>query len=222
MTVGWVYILVNASIRDLVKIGKTSRSPYDRAAEISSTTGVPTPFAVAYAVEVSDIDAAEQDIHKDLIQYRNSSEREFFCIKVWDAIHALQRISAKYEISPQEEKNNIYVVKIHQDNKIWSRIGCTNLDSDDLINLFKNKDRNFYIDFFLYSDHSREVVEYLNTKYNSNDKLIMYNVEFRCIEKTHMATVIYDAIDKFKALSKERDMKIEYEKAHPSTYWRCV
>lgn len=222
MTVGWIYILVNATIRDLVKIGKTSRSPYDRAAELSSTTGVPTPFAVAYAVEVSDIDAAEQDIHQDLMYCRNSHEREFFSIKVWDAIHALQRISTKYEINSKEEKNHIYVIKIHQNNNIWSRIGCTNLDSESLINLFKNKDRNFYIDFFLHSDHSREVVEYLNNKYNSNDRCIIYNLEFRLIEKTHISIVIYDAIDKFKAISKERDLKLEYEKTHPSTYWNDV
>ena len=53
---GYVYILINQSYRygglrrKLLKIGQTSRNPEERAKELSST-GVPTPFEVAYYIQ---------------------------------------------------------------------------------------------------------------------------------------------------------------------------
>ena len=43
-TIGYVYILENASMPGLIKIGKTSRDSVERARELSSATGVPTGF----------------------------------------------------------------------------------------------------------------------------------------------------------------------------------
>ncbi len=43
---GYVYVLMNSSMRGLVKIGKTEREPEERAKELSASTGVPTPFMV--------------------------------------------------------------------------------------------------------------------------------------------------------------------------------
>ncbi|PIY04238.1 MAG: hypothetical protein COZ20_06175 [Gallionellales bacterium CG_4_10_14_3_um_filter_54_96] len=45
---GYVYVLLNQSLPGCVKIGKTTRDTATRAAELSSATGVPTPFMVAY------------------------------------------------------------------------------------------------------------------------------------------------------------------------------
>jgi hypothetical protein len=47
-TPGFVYVLINPSLPSYVKIGKTTKDPSIRAAELSSATGVPTPFYVAY------------------------------------------------------------------------------------------------------------------------------------------------------------------------------
>jgi hypothetical protein len=45
---GFIYVLINVSMDGLVKIGKTQRDPEKRAIELSSATGVPTPFIVAF------------------------------------------------------------------------------------------------------------------------------------------------------------------------------
>jgi len=47
MNPGYVYILINPSLPDLIKIGKSVRDPRKRARELS-TTGVPAPFQVAF------------------------------------------------------------------------------------------------------------------------------------------------------------------------------
>lgn len=65
----------------LVKVGKTRRSPQERAAELSAgVTGVPTPFIVVYEQLFQDCDAAEAFVHTYLEQkgHRVSDNREFF------------------------------------------------------------------------------------------------------------------------------------------------
>ena len=39
---GYIYVLINNSMENLVKVGKTSRDAESRAKELSSVTGVPT------------------------------------------------------------------------------------------------------------------------------------------------------------------------------------
>ncbi len=88
---GFVYALINASIPGYVKIGKTSRSPDERAKELSAATGVPTPFIVAFEAYFFDCDHAESYVH-ELLQARNVarvSGREFFVTSVREAVKAI-------------------------------------------------------------------------------------------------------------------------------------
>jgi hypothetical protein len=88
---GYVYIAVNNSIQGMVKIGKTTRSPDERIKELSSATGVPTPFFLAHFVKVSDCTEAENYIHTRLESqgYRTSQYRPFFNVPLHEAIQLL-------------------------------------------------------------------------------------------------------------------------------------
>lgn len=52
MEYGYIYILNNNSMSGLIKIGSTVINAQERAKQISSNTGVPTPFKVAYELYV--------------------------------------------------------------------------------------------------------------------------------------------------------------------------
>ncbi|MGL4909067.1 MAG: GIY-YIG nuclease family protein [Bacteroidales bacterium] len=80
MAQGYVYALINPSLHGLVKVGKTIKEPEVRAKEISSDTGVPTPFIVAFKVFVSDCDSAESYLHSllEVKGFRVNKNREFF------------------------------------------------------------------------------------------------------------------------------------------------
>ena len=80
MAQGYVYALINSSLIGLVKVGKTVKDPEIRAKEISSDTGVPTPFIVAFKVFVSDCDAGELFLHSllEIKGFRINQKREFF------------------------------------------------------------------------------------------------------------------------------------------------
>ena len=91
---GFIYILLNAAPPKLVKIGKTTSSPDDRADELSQGSGVPGRFFVAFDVEVEDCDVAEELVHQELSGCRYSATREFFEISLRDAIQAVLRITS--------------------------------------------------------------------------------------------------------------------------------
>jgi len=103
---GYVYVLMNPSMKGLVKIGKTEREPEERAKELSSTTGVPTPFVVAYENYFESCSEAEIFVHKHLGEkgYRVSEKREFFEIPIKVAIDTL--IMASNHFGCFEEKGN--------------------------------------------------------------------------------------------------------------------
>jgi hypothetical protein len=93
VTSGYIYVLLNPSMdRNVLKIGKTKRTPEVRAAELSNATGVPLRFMVAYEAQVSNCDVAENMIHQRLGAYRISENREFFELPLKDAISVVDEI----------------------------------------------------------------------------------------------------------------------------------
>lgn len=89
---GYIYVLLNPAMEGLVKIGKTKRDPAERMNELSSATGVPTPFILVYKEYFDDCDRAEQVIHSLLEDrgYRLADNREFFYVPVHEAIKIIQ------------------------------------------------------------------------------------------------------------------------------------
>lgn len=75
---GWVYVLENESMPGVYKIGMTTSTPEKRAKDISSSTGVPTPFIVVKEYRSHLPSDHERDIHNLLARYRVNQGREFF------------------------------------------------------------------------------------------------------------------------------------------------
>jgi len=98
---GHVYILVNSSFPELVKIGRTTKSPELRASELSST-GTPGRFVVAYSVLVSNCVEIESEMHTFFAEKRHTNDREFFEVCSADAINALIDITKNRKIYKQE------------------------------------------------------------------------------------------------------------------------
>ena len=101
----YVYILINPAIPNLVKIGRTDRSPEDRASELA-TTGVPTAFIVAYEHQVGNSRGAESAIHALLQEkgFRPEASREFFKMPLKTAVAVVTEICAAYEDESGEDE----------------------------------------------------------------------------------------------------------------------
>lgn len=88
---GFVYVLSNPSMPGLLKIGMTRFNPSRRVQELSSATGVPTPFQLVYYREFHNCVVAELEIHSLLASkgLRYNDQREFFTIDTVEAINTL-------------------------------------------------------------------------------------------------------------------------------------
>lgn len=98
---GYVYVMVNPSLPDMVKIGMTTKDPNERAKELSTATGVPTPFMLVFYKPFVDCYSTEQRIHQYLEDkgYRVNNNREFFNMPTKLAIDVVQ---ACYNLEQKE------------------------------------------------------------------------------------------------------------------------
>ena len=122
---GYVYILSNPSFKeDIFKIGRTTRTPEDRAWEIfRGATGVPTEFQVSYARQVANCKEAESEIHQTLDDARINDSREFFKTSLSQAKEVFEtvciRIDQQYEntaTTRQKLKGKVIIDHIESSN----------------------------------------------------------------------------------------------------------
>ncbi|MEU6129238.1 GIY-YIG nuclease family protein [Saccharopolyspora sp. NPDC047091] len=119
---GVIYILLNPSYPGMLKIGRTKNSALRRARELSTSTGVPQPFEVVYDTVVSDAVAAEREIHEALFDMRPNPKREFFSIKIRDAISLVQQTAERYPVDPEIESEEIDILPdIEERMRRWLR-----------------------------------------------------------------------------------------------------
>jgi hypothetical protein len=81
---GFIYVLSNEAMPGLVKIGLTTKTPMERAAQLFSTA-VPVPFKVEFAIYTPDVTESEERIHEQLDHHRVSDAREFFRVEPSEA-----------------------------------------------------------------------------------------------------------------------------------------
>lgn len=102
---GWVYVLSNKAMPDIVKIGYSTKDPSLRADELKGT-GLPHSFVVEYDALVVDPRDVEQQVHQQLREHHES--KEFFRITVSQAIEyirlvvSIQKKTILLETSNQE------------------------------------------------------------------------------------------------------------------------
>jgi hypothetical protein len=92
---GYVYVLSNPCMPNLVKIGFTRRNIDIRLAELNSSTGVPESFVLEAAFSSVSPERDEQVVHSKLSDHRTNKNREFFQIEVLEAITKIKNIFEK-------------------------------------------------------------------------------------------------------------------------------
>lgn len=98
-----VYVLTNPAMPGLVKIGQiTQREVADRMKQLYST-GVPVPFACAFACQVKDAAEAEKALHLAFGMTRINPNREFFKLEPERVIAVLQLLKLD-DITQQFER----------------------------------------------------------------------------------------------------------------------
>lgn len=96
---GFLYVLSNPVLPGLYKVGRTARTPYIRARELSSPSGWPVavPFQVEHFVFVHDTITAERQMRKQMsiCGFRYVFNREFFTARLDNIIWLMDYIREK-------------------------------------------------------------------------------------------------------------------------------
>lgn len=130
---GFVYVLMNQSLPGCVKIGRTTRDCAARAAELSSATGVPTPFLVAFEAYFENCHEAETYIHTLLESegVRLASNREFFSITASQAIKAVIQAQGRLGVAstdtstdctPSAQSNDALDISSASASQPWEKL----------------------------------------------------------------------------------------------------
>lgn len=77
---GYVYLLTNAAMPGLVKIGKTDKDDVNERIRQLYTTAVPLPFELEYACRVDNFSEVESALHVAFGPQRININREYFSI----------------------------------------------------------------------------------------------------------------------------------------------
>ena len=105
---GHVYALINESMPGLYKVGRTISDPEKRARELSSGTGMPTPFVVhSYAV-CGDYVRAEKSAHEMLSDTRIGA-KEFFRteeVRVLNCLNSLGKLTCTGSVDAEVFKQS--------------------------------------------------------------------------------------------------------------------
>jgi hypothetical protein len=120
---------------NMVKVGKTTRSPSERAEELSRATGLPTPFIVVYEQLFADCGAAESFVHVYLETkgYRVADNREFFNAPVSVVVKAIA-------LAPNAIDNESLTPQPEEDDDLLEHSG----EPDELDDLSLDEDEPTY------------------------------------------------------------------------------
>jgi len=93
----WVYVLENETTPGLYKVGYTKLTPDERAKQVSSATGVPLPYTVAWAFRCFNGEILEGEVHHALKKYRVNNQREFFQLDLNEIKKTIELIGNKFK-----------------------------------------------------------------------------------------------------------------------------
>ena len=92
----YIYVLVNKSVPGMVKIGMTTLTPDQRAKQISSATGVPTPWIPVFSFPCYRSDLLEEEIHEYFAAQRVNDHREMFSVDSYTAQQVIEQLGKRY------------------------------------------------------------------------------------------------------------------------------
>lgn len=121
----------------LIKIGFTFDNVENRMKQLF-TSGVPSPFLLGASFLVNTPDKCEKEIHKILINYRDTRQREFFKIELTEAIRSAIEIIYRHAINFDKD-GNVFIESL--DKEIVSV-----LDEDDI----------YFLQFILHDSYERK------------------------------------------------------------------
>lgn len=120
----FIYIMSSEANKDLLKIGKTERTPEERAKELSGSTSTPFPFRVEhyYCIPKELLNQTELNIHRQLKKVGKHASKEFFRLSIEEA---------KADIEDILKRMGILDIALGKLNEFNSRVTAHNFEEQE-------------------------------------------------------------------------------------------
>jgi len=143
---GWVYIISNKAMPDMIKVGYSTKDPRERANELG--TGSPYPYQVEYEILVDNPRKIEKLSH-DILSFVNEGKEWFRC-DISVALRAIKKAcngeKIYLEYPTLDDKGSKETIKIESSTKKTPvvrkkqatpeiELDVTNLETDELIRI---------------------------------------------------------------------------------------
>lgn len=135
---GWVYIITNKAMPDLVKVGFSTKDPIDRAKELS--TGSPHPYIVEYEICVENPQKIEKSTH-EILSFINEGKEWFRC-NIETAIKAIRKSCNDEVVIVERILNEYENDKFSKNPIVKNKIENKKIIASQLPIPFKNKKEN--------------------------------------------------------------------------------
>jgi hypothetical protein len=152
---GWVYVITNPAMPDLLKVGYSMKHPSLRADELYHTNN-PHPFVVEYEILVVNPRLVESLVHSELEQFNEG--KEWFRCKVSHSIAEIRR-----------------VCRINELNILFEQESELNEDEIQISQAIKNNDINLFEHIlwgFWPNDNGSSINSVLWNKYHENHNIL--------------------------------------------------
>lgn len=111
---GIIYLLANAAMPGILKIGKTTKEDVKKRMKELYSTGVPLPFECVYAAKVKNIIEVESALHIAFAPNRINPKREYFEIEPIQAIAILKLLETE-NVSQKVENEPSIIEKVEEE-----------------------------------------------------------------------------------------------------------
>jgi predicted RNA-binding Zn-ribbon protein involved in translation (DUF1610 family) len=137
---GFIYLLSNENIPNLIKIGYCKRPVEERVKELSSQTGVPNSFTIEAYFGSDRPEDDERKVHEELKNYR-IEKKEFFKISATEAVENITHIldSKPIYILSSKDHSAKESIKITEP-EIKTPVICPQCGNTAIFDAFKNMD----------------------------------------------------------------------------------
>jgi hypothetical protein len=174
---GYLYCFSNDSLKNLYKIGMTTRTVEERLKEANSSTWCPPNFKVELSVKVNDAEKKEKILHQILEEYRSNSRREFFEV-------SLEKVKLYFDLIKEEDIKSQNIIQEVKKNNVEPKGIIVKKQVKDCYDEFINDHKDFLETHKEYKDIYSKFYEWFENKYPTKKDIpkletLIFNMEKR-------------------------------------------
>jgi hypothetical protein len=170
---GWVYVITNKAMPDLVKVGYSMTDPDLRAKELNHT-GSPHPYLVEYELLIDEPRQVEQKTHK-LLSAKHEGKEWFRCTPE-EAVVAIRQIAGDRIITETNKYKRVERTKV--EDQVYKQAAQETKDRAEAEQETKNRTERAKVEVLYQQEHLEREAQPKQQQADQGDALVQFNLGY--------------------------------------------